>query len=303
MQREELQRRHSQAVSPTMATSFTTPTGPLLAFPPTSTRAPAVTAARASVDHTSTTTTTITTLVVSGHRDAAVSSNRGRGNAKLETESLLASVKEDAGREDEGHGGQESWSRRGLLGAAALAMVVSCANLGCEPAQAFEFSLGISGPKDWLKGQKRKTAQFLLNPIEASRSRLSSAVLLLSSAEGSSFENYEEAGKLVKVAARDCTPNELGSILDFQTRTGVEVCTFKLVLKNAASLLSDDDPVKVSAVAALNDLIRSFTTVDQLLSSGGASAATQREDVMGALKQTMAALDTFQQGVQNCLDI
>lgn len=37
----------------------------------------------------------------------------------------------------------------------------------------------------------------------------------------------------------------------------VQVCTFKLVLKNAASLLSDDDPVKVSAVAALNDLIRS----------------------------------------------
>jgi hypothetical protein len=27
-----------------------------------------------------------------------------------------------------------------------------------------------------------------------------------------------------------------------------------------------------------------------------------RDDVMGALKQTMVALDTFQQGVQNCLN-
>lgn len=153
-----------------------------------------------------------------------------------------------------------------------------------------------------MKGQKRKTVQFLMNPIEASRNRLSSAVLLLSSAEGSTFENYEEAGRLVKVAARDCTPTEAGSILDFQTRSGVEICTFKLILKNAASLLPDGDPVKLSAAAALNDLIRSFTTVDALLTSGGASAATQRDDVMGALKKTMTALDTFQQGVQSCLD-
>ena len=36
----------------------------------------------------------------------------------------------------------------------------------------------------------------------------------------------------------------------------MQVCTFKLVLKNAASLLADDDPVKLSAVAALDDLIR-----------------------------------------------
>jgi hypothetical protein len=37
----------------------------------------------------------------------------------------------------------------------------------------------------------------------------------------------------------------------------MQVCTFKLVLKNAASLLPDNDPVKLSAVAALDDLIRS----------------------------------------------
>ena len=36
-----------------------------------------------------------------------------------------------------------------------------------------------AGPKDWLKAQKRKTIQFLLNPIEASRNHLNSAVLLL----------------------------------------------------------------------------------------------------------------------------
>lgn len=47
---------------------------------------------------------------------------------------------------------------------------------------------------------------------------------MAASADGSSFENYEEAGKLVKVAARDCMPPESGSIIEFQSRTGVEVC-------------------------------------------------------------------------------
>ena len=47
---------------------------------------------------------------------------------------------------------------------------------------------------------------------------------MAASADGSSFENYEEAGKLVKVAARDCMPAESGSIIEFQSRTGVEVC-------------------------------------------------------------------------------
>ncbi|KAG0566522.1 hypothetical protein KC19_7G069800, partial [Ceratodon purpureus] len=293
--RDRSKRRHSQTASQPaiMAAAFT----PLLA-PPAFRPAPlrlAFSSARASLQQAPATSVAAASLA-----DAPVCVTGGTGGAvSLESEPLLGTGRDEGGSQE---GGEQSWSRRGVMGAAALAMVASFGSLSCEPAQAFEFSLGISGPKEWLRGQKRKTAQFLLNPIEASRNRLSSAVLLLSSAEGSSFENYEEAGRLVKVAARDCTPSEAGSILDFQTRTGVEVCTFKLVLKNASSLLPDDDPVKLNAVAALDDLIRSFIAVDTLLTSGGASAATQRDDVMGALKQTMVALDTFQQGVQNCLD-
>jgi hypothetical protein len=52
-------------------------------------------------------------------------------------------------------------------------------------------------------------------------------------------------------------PAQPGSIVEMQTRTGVEVCTFRLVLKNAASLLDKDDPLKVNADAALDALIRS----------------------------------------------
>lgn len=35
-----------------------------------------------------------------------------------------------------------------------------------------------------------------------------------------------------------------------------QVCTFKLIVKNAASLLADKDPVKLEAEAMLDDLIR-----------------------------------------------
>lgn len=38
----------------------------------------------------------------------------------------------------------------------------------------------------------------------------------------------------------------------------LQVCTFRLVLKNAASLLENDDPVKLEATAALDNLIRCF---------------------------------------------
>jgi hypothetical protein len=66
--------------------------------------------------------------------------------------------------------------RRGVISAAALAMLSAfCSN--CPSSHAF--SLGISGPKEWLKGQKQKTAKFLFAPINASRDRLDSALLLL----------------------------------------------------------------------------------------------------------------------------
>lgn len=36
----------------------------------------------------------------------------------------------------------------------------------------------------------------------------------------------------------------------------MQVCTFRLLVKNAASLLDKGDPVKLEAEAMLNDLIR-----------------------------------------------
>ncbi|RWW88814.1 hypothetical protein BHE74_00002301 [Ensete ventricosum] len=47
------------------------------------------------------------------------------------------------------------------------------------PSAAAALSIGIPGPKEWLKEQKKKSAKFVLAPIEASRNTLRSAVDLL----------------------------------------------------------------------------------------------------------------------------
>ncbi|XVE94712.1 hypothetical protein REPUB_Repub02eG0032400 [Reevesia pubescens] len=114
-----------------------------------------------------------------------------------------------------------------------------------------------AGPKDWLKEQKRKSSKFLLAPIDASQQSLRSAYLLLVDEESTnSNKDLEDVQKLLKSAARDCVVQERNSLVAFQANTGVEVCTFRLIVKNASSFLEDKNPVKFEAEAMLDDLIR-----------------------------------------------
>ncbi|KAK6115353.1 hypothetical protein DH2020_007622 [Rehmannia glutinosa] len=68
--------------------------------------------------------------------------------------------------------------------------------------------------------------------------------------------DMEEVQKLLVSAARDCVPQDRNSFVELQANTGVEVCTFRLLVKNASSLLDDRDPIKFEAEAKLDDLIR-----------------------------------------------
>lgn len=171
-----------------------------------------------------------------------------------------------------------------------------------SPATALTF--GISGPKDWLKGQKRKASKFLLAPVDASRESLRTAYLLFT-ASGSNDPNkdLEEVQRLLKSAARDCVPQERNSFVAFQATTGVEVCTFRLILKNAASLLDDKDPVKLEAEAMLNDLISSFTSLDDVTNETDMEFASKRQKVADALMDTISSLNKFEQGIKDCLEV
>eukprot|EP00262_Sarcandra_glabra_P001994 TRINITY_DN12212_c0_g1_i1.p1 TRINITY_DN12212_c0_g1~~TRINITY_DN12212_c0_g1_i1.p1 ORF type:complete len:241 (-),score=31.83 TRINITY_DN12212_c0_g1_i1:485-1207(-) len=172
------------------------------------------------------------------------------------------------------------------------------------PAPANAFSLGISGPKEWLKEQKKKAYKVLLAPIDASRESLHAAYRLLTSPDsGSSIEDLGEVQRLLNAAARDCVPQERNSFVAFQARTGVEVCTFRLIVKNASSLLDDRDPVKLEAEAMLGDLIRSFTFLDGVANNGDLPFGSNRQKLQDGLLGTISALDKLERGIMDCLGV
>ncbi|XP_057975692.1 uncharacterized protein LOC131163021 isoform X2 [Malania oleifera] len=124
------------------------------------------------------------------------------------------------------------------------------------PPPATAFTIGISGPKDWLREQKKKASKFLFAPIDASRESLRTAYRLLTpSGSDDSNRDMGEVLRLLRSAARDCVMQERNLFVAFQASTGVEVCTFRLIVKNASSLLANNDPAKLEAEAMLDDLI------------------------------------------------
>ncbi|KAI9113229.1 hypothetical protein K1719_015754 [Acacia pycnantha] len=181
---------------------------------------------------------------------------------------------------------------------AALLLLLSLS----PPSPAF--ALGISGPKDWLKEQKKKSSKFLLAPVDASRESLRSAYLLLMESDADyTDQDFEKFQNLFKSAARDCVPQERNSFVSFQANTGVEVCTFRLLVKNAASLLGSKDPVKLKAEALLDDLIRSFTSVSGMAGETTFKLASKRRKIADAVGDTLSSLDKFEQGIKDCLEI
>ncbi|KAL8141202.1 hypothetical protein V2J09_007223 [Rumex salicifolius] len=191
---------------------------------------------------------------------------------------------------------------RNLVSRRDLFLLISLGSfLPSPPASAFDF--GISGPKDWLKEQKKKTSKYLLAPIDASREILQSAFLLLTGKESDYESNdLEEVQNMFKSAARDCVLEDRNSFVEFQAKTGVEVCTFTLIVKNASSLLDKKDPVKLEAEAMLNDLIRSFGTLNYVANGADIQLGSNRKEVANAVMDVISSLDKFEQGIKNILE-
>ncbi|KAF7139150.1 hypothetical protein RHSIM_Rhsim07G0239500 [Rhododendron simsii] len=184
------------------------------------------------------------------------------------------------------------------------ALALSLLSLLRQPPPASAFSLGISGPKDWLREQKKKSANFLLAPIDGSRNILRAAYLFLVKGDSEYGEkDVEELQGMLRSASRDCIPEERNSFVTFQSKTGVEVCTFQLVLKNAASLLDNNDPIKLEAEASLRDLVRSFTSLNAVANETDIQIPSSRLKVADALMDSISSLNKFEQGVKDCLEI
>ncbi|KAA8528646.1 hypothetical protein F0562_036001 [Nyssa sinensis] len=67
------------------------------------------------------------------------------------------------------------------------------------------------------------------------------------------------------------------SFVTLQASTGVEVCTFWLILKNASLWLDDIDPIKLEAEADLSELIRSFTSLNGMANEADIQLPAERE--------------------------
>ncbi|KAM0951596.1 hypothetical protein DsansV1_C03g0027261 [Dioscorea sansibarensis] len=182
---------------------------------------------------------------------------------------------------------------------AALLLFLSVPVLPVSSAAAI--SIGIPGPKQWLKEQKRKAAKFILAPIEASRQSLSDAFDMLALDLGIPTDYPGEVRRLLNTASRDCVPQDRSSLVTFQASTGVEVCTFSLILKNASSLLDDGDPVKLEAEVKLGELIRSFSSTGSVIDNCDFQLIDDRQKVKDGLMETISALDKFEQGIKDCL--
>lgn len=155
-----------------------------------------------------------------------------------------------------------------------------------------------------MKDQKKKSSRFLLAPIDASRESLRSVYLSLSTREADyTDKDLESLQNLLRSSARDCVPKERSSLVDFQSKTGVEVCTFKLVLKNAASLLDDKDPVILEAENILNDLVRSFGSLIVLTNGIDMNLPSDRKKIADAVMESISVLDKFEKSVKDCLEI
>lgn len=98
-------------------------------------------------------------------------------------------------------------------------------------------------------------------------------------------------------------PRERNSIVAFQSRTGVEVCTFSLILKNAASLLDDKDPLKVAADTRLAELIQSFSDLRTVVENSNFELSGDRKKMNDDLLSTITALDKYEQGVKDCIGV
>eukprot|EP00271_Cylindrocystis_brebissonii_P020070 TRINITY_DN6494_c0_g1_i1.p1 TRINITY_DN6494_c0_g1~~TRINITY_DN6494_c0_g1_i1.p1 ORF type:complete len:309 (+),score=46.83 TRINITY_DN6494_c0_g1_i1:154-1080(+) len=189
-----------------------------------------------------------------------------------------------------------------LSGSALVAGGVAIGNQVAYPEAAEAFSIGFSGPKDWLREQKKRSSPTLFKPIQASRKRLEAMSVLL---EGGGLDSaaYEEATYLLHLASQDCTVPDSGSFLDLQKKTGIEVCTFALVLKNAASLLEDDDEIKLAAEASLKDVILAFEDLSEQLETQMGGSSDDRKGVVAAVASTQGYLNQFEGSIRAVLGL
>eukprot|EP00270_Netrium_digitus_P005584 TRINITY_DN17472_c0_g1_i1.p1 TRINITY_DN17472_c0_g1~~TRINITY_DN17472_c0_g1_i1.p1 ORF type:complete len:278 (+),score=55.67 TRINITY_DN17472_c0_g1_i1:36-836(+) len=230
------------------------------------------------------------------HACASPFATYSRRNAESGQPSSPLQVKEHLGRSAVGR-------REATLGSffslSVASTVFEGVNYVASPPPAF--GIGFSGLKEWLQEQKKKNVSVFLNPIAVSSSRLDQAVQALFSDSEEEGRQYDEAMALVRDAALDCLPASGETTVSVQTQLGrVEVCTFKLILKNAGSLLDVQDKRLLQAEDMLRTLILSFRDTYAKFTS---PTPVGRNELISDIEQTQMYLTEYSSSIRNVLGL
>lgn len=179
-------------------------------------------------------------------------------------------------------------SRRSFVVAPAAAVALAVTSgATAESADAF----ALTGPKEWLKAQKRKSMQYLLNPLAVSAERLAAAKEeYMSTASSPPPADLSPVIAHVRDASLDCLAPGFAP--------GVELCTFKLILKNSSSLLDDYDAAKLKGEDALLGLVGSFTELHLQLEEAQEQQGTDRGTILSSFSSVEKSLAQFEDAIR-----
>lgn len=163
-----------------------------------------------------------------------------------------------------------------------------------------------------LRENKRSKSDFLLNPIRRSRERLEGVrrILEASLEDPDASIDFQDLLKAVDVATLDCVSPSIpkdGSFVAqataFQARTGLsEVCTLKIILKSATSLLTDEEAeLKASAIARMEELVRRLESLEEMLQRGVEGDKSVSTKLIPAVDASIEGTWHFENAIRACL--
>ncbi|CAL5222512.1 g4886 [Coccomyxa viridis] len=184
-----------------------------------------------------------------------------------------------------------------------------------ETALSPELRKALQGPVQFLKARQRSNGgEFLLSPIVVSRKRLEMAMQVLErqNVYDPDLLVYRTALGMIRSASLNCyifdaekndTIETRMSLLQRQLGIG-NACTFQLIEKNVTSLLpKSKEQLKEDAKTSLNDLLRSYRHLDDVLYRAYGGDIFAAEEAVNSLQYTISSTASFQSIIEACLQV
>jgi len=189
-----------------------------------------------------------------------------------------------------------------LTSAAALVPLVS-ALVGTNGASASAIG------DFWRSRQTQNGGAKILAPIRVARMKLEEVQQSLGDSPTAS--DYESALQVVRGASFNCYVYEShdsdsiearASLLQQKYGGAIEVCTFRILLKNVVLYVKDQSLVD-EATDACNNLVSLFSILDNHLTGASQMEEVQSAEISSALQETIDATSAFEVALQRCLGI